>query len=29
VNGKPVGQLSRDAIFEVHEPNHERQELPA
>jgi osmoprotectant transport system ATP-binding protein len=30
-NGQPVGQISRDAIFDVHEPKQsfERQELPA
>jgi osmoprotectant transport system ATP-binding protein len=30
-NGQPVGQVSRDAIFDVHEPKQafERQELPA
>ncbi|HZA02716.1 MAG TPA: ABC transporter ATP-binding protein, partial [Hyphomicrobiaceae bacterium] len=31
LNGQPVGQISRDAIFDVHEPkpSFERQELPA
>jgi osmoprotectant transport system ATP-binding protein len=28
-NGEPVGQSSRDAIFDVHKPKHGRQELPA